>query len=305
VWTTIGYTGLSKSDAFAIHAIHLIDAGIISYQPWTDNLGAVHPFREYGLVNQVWNSSNINDGYLVESYNFSNIPNVVSIEWDFQTMVAKVQNGVPAYEYVYPNFNGPVYPFDRTNFQIELQSLESYHAQWQGNSTIYDSVPGNLTLPFSNWDSGTDGLKSDIDTNIMQLFQELPKSLSVAVNFTATWHVQGTIVSPDAGLRNYNLGFDRSACVLMIVRNETVLSAAGSFYVHTTDTAPVQVTYRTVSLSSAFYATIGIVAVATIAILVMFTRELRKTMRRLTGRGNGDETLPAIPETPKSSPSLG
>src|SRR6266508_957400 len=39
VWLPVGYTGLPRTQEFSTHTIHLIDAGIVSYQPWTDQNG--------------------------------------------------------------------------------------------------------------------------------------------------------------------------------------------------------------------------------------------------------------------------
>jgi hypothetical protein len=304
VWTPIGYTGLTRTDAFSIHAVHMMKFELSSSQYWIDQYGQ-HYYRDYGYDYFVWNTSNIVNGYHLESYNFSNIPNVSSAGWEFEAIIVKVQNGVPAYEDVSPNVNGPVYPFDGTNFQMQIRSTSNCQGQWQGNPISCFSTIGNETLPFPDWPSGSAGFNDGVDINTNQVFQNIPKSTTAELNFTANWHVQGTVVSPDAGLSNYNIGFDQSVSMLMVVRNGTILSAAWNSYVHTDDSSPVSVTYRTISPSTALYATIGIVVVASIVILVVFRRELRNGVRRLTGHGTEGAALPGISETPKSSPSLG
>lgn len=299
VWIPIAYTGIPKSNLFSLHILHMIDAGIISYQPWTDQNGMVHPFREYGFANLQWNTSNIIDGYQVETYDFSNIPNITGVDWDFQALVAKVQNGSPVYESVFPNINGPAYPFDATNFQIQAQSFKSYHALWLGNSTVYLSDPaGNLTIRPLNWSDADYGLRSQIGAGISQTVQALPRSAPVKVNFTANWHVQAMISSADAGLNAYGIGFDRSAMVTMSVRNGTVLNATGTFYVHTTDGPSTEITYRSISLADAIYATIGIVIAVSLVSLLVFRREVWKQLRPL-----GERERPG-PATPPSGSSV-
>jgi len=294
VWLPVGYTGLPRTQEFSTHTIHLIDAGIVSYQPWTDQNGAIHPFREYGGANLQWNTSNVVDGYQVESYNFSNVPNVVGIDWDFHTLIAKAQNGVPVYEDVFPNLNGPVFPFEGTNFQMTFQSFKSYHAQWPGNATVYYSdLMGNITGSPPTWPDADHGMRSQIETDVTQILQQLPKTVPVALNFTANWYMRGIISSPDAGLEYYNMGFDRAASVSMVVENGTALTAAGSFYVQTSDGAQTQITYRTVSLATALYTTIAIAISVSIVSLVLFGRELAKKMRsfRLQKQSSGPGNL--------------
>jgi hypothetical protein len=296
LWAPIGYTGLPRTQEFSTHSLHLIDAGIVSYQPWTDQNGAVHPFREYGEANLQWNTSNIVDGYQVESYNFSNIPNVVAIDWDFHGLIAKVQNGVPVYEDLFPNINGPVYPFDGTNFQMTYESFKSYHAQWLGNTTVYYADPaGNITYNLSSWPDANDGVRSQIETNVTQVLQELPRTGLVAVNFTANWDFRGVIFSRDAGLYNYDVGFERIATVSMVVENETVLNAAGSFYVHTADGEPVQITYRTIPVTIAEDATLGIIITAAVVCVIVFRKELRTITRFfLTDKSHTDSSDASI-----------
>ncbi len=256
--------------------ISAILAGIISYQPWTDQNGVVHPFQEYGFRYFLWNTSNIIDGYRVESLNLSTIPNVVDVGWDFEGLIAKVQNGTPLYEDVFPNINGPVYPFDKTNFQIEFQSLKSYHAEWQSNATTYATDPGNITQSIPDWRQADYFLRSQINTNITQVFREIPQSTPIDVNFTAYWHVQGIVNSTDATLPDYEYGFDTSASVSMVVRNGTMLTASGTFYVQTNDRPAAQITYRQLSILNAIYFSVGLVLIASVVFLVAFRIELRK-----------------------------
>jgi hypothetical protein len=297
IWSPIAFTGLPRTATFALRIVNYVDAGVVAYQPWTDQYGYVHPYQEYGLMFVELNYSNMIDGYPVESYNFSNIANVVGVDWYFHTLFAKVENGNPVYEGGAccdpPLMDVLVHPFNGINFQATYSSLKHYEAEWDGN-TFVDTSPfgGNGTGVFTGWSNADAGLGSQIEINASSVISQLPRSASVRVNFTAVWNVELNVSSAEAHLQGYEAGFDKSASLVMVVENGTVLSAAGTFYVHTTDTSPVSITYRTISLSNAVYATIGIVVIASIVLLVMFRKDLSNVARRIKGRGSEGESVP-------------
>ncbi len=105
---------------------------------------------------------------------------------------------------------------------------------WKRN-LYYSDLMGNITGSPPTWPDADYGMRSQIETDVTQVLQQLPKTVPVALNFTANWYMRGIISSPDAGLEYYNMGFDRAASVSMVVENGTALTAAGSFYVQTSD----------------------------------------------------------------------
>ena len=272
----------------------MIDAGILAYQPWMDSSGVTHPYKEYGLEYQRWNETDIADGYQIESYSFSNITNVVGIDWDFRALLAKTENGIPVYVfYERPLPWQPPRPFNGLNFQISFQTRKTFTASWSNGSLILpfpDSVT-HLNGTDLVWNDADYGLGSQIFSGIRDITSMLPLPQAVNIKFGTVWQINTTISSSDASLANYHVDFQRDANVNLVVKNGTATSATGSFAVRAKDYPSINIAYRLLPYDIMTYLTYGLTTASSAAILLALPKSRKALLALVRRRPRHSETL--------------
>jgi len=272
--------------------VNMIDAGIISNQSWTEPSGVVHPYKEYGWAHLLWNETNVMDGYQVESYNFSTIPSVVGIDWDFRAILAKEDNGFPIYEFfAKPLPWTPPTPFNGLNFQGSWHQEKTFDAKWPNDSLVL-KLPNDVTDlngAISTWRYPQADFGSQIEVGIVNILRTLPASQDINISFGAHWQLKANVSAPDGHLDRYQVDLERTASVNLLVRNGTVIQGVGTFTVKTGEGPSVPITYRSLPSDISTYGTYGMILGSSTVVLAIFHRPLFAWLRqgsRLLARRN-------------------